>query len=95
MNMMISYQELVRTFLSEFNSNLLELLKYLHQVSPAVTEHIITISNETFLSTLFHLTDKPIDALNLRADMLFWYGEITKDERFKDRAKEGANKFLI
>lgn len=73
--------------ISEFNSNLLELLKYLHQVSPAVTEHIITISNETFLSTLFHLTDKPIDALNLRADMLFWYGEITKDERFKDRAK--------
>ncbi|EKN3392566.1 hypothetical protein ACHZG5_001516 [Yersinia enterocolitica] len=73
--------------LEKFNGNLLELLKYLHNVSPAVTEHLITISNETFLSTLFHLTDKPIDALNLRADMLHWYGDITKDERFKDRAK--------
>lgn len=71
----------------EFDCNFIELLKYLHKVSPAVTEHLIVISNETFLSTLFHLTDKPIDALNLRADILFWYGEITKDERFKERAK--------
>lgn len=73
--------------IASFNSNLLSLLKFLNIVSPAVTEHLIMICNETFLSTLFHLTDKPVDALHLRADMLNWYGDETGQILFKDRAK--------
>ena len=73
--------------IQDFDSNLLNLLKYLHRVSPAVTEHLIMICNETFLSTLFHLTEKPVDALHLRADMLNWYGDETGQLIFKDRAK--------
>lgn len=70
-----------------YDSNLLSLLKSLNKVSPAVTEHLIMICNETFLSTLFHLTEKPVDALHLRADMLNWYGDETGQILFKDRAK--------
>ncbi|WP_323115972.1 hypothetical protein, partial [Klebsiella variicola] len=73
--------------LSDFNSNLLELLKHLYYISPAVTEHLILTCNETFLSTLFILMERPVDALQARADMLYWFGEITGQECFLDRAK--------
>lgn len=70
-----------------FNGDLNKFLQHLYFVSPAVTEHLILTCNETFLSTLFHLMDKPVDALRVRADMLQWYGEQTKEERYLDRAK--------
>ncbi|BCR30355.1 hypothetical protein [Aeromonas caviae] len=73
--------------LTKFNGNLNKLLKHLFEVSPAVAEHFILNCNETFLSTLFHLMDKPVDALKVRADMLHWFGEVTHDERYIDRAK--------
>lgn len=72
---------------TDFNGNLTELLKFLYRISPSVTEHLILICNETFLSTLFHLMDKPVDALQMRADMLQWFGEETGDSKFLDRAK--------
>ncbi|PSU13769.1 hypothetical protein C9J03_04905 [Photobacterium gaetbulicola] len=73
--------------INEFNSDLIELLKYLYDVSPAVAEHLLQACNETFLCTLFLLVEKPVDALQLRADMLHWFGEKTDDERYIDRAK--------
>lgn len=73
--------------LTEFGGDLNKLLKHLFEVSPAVAEHFILNCNETFLSTLFHLMDKPVDALKVRADMLHWFGEVTHDERYIDRAK--------
>lgn len=73
--------------IDEFDGNLLKLLQSLYLVSPAVTEHFIIICNETFLSTLFHLMDRPVDAMLVRAEMLNWFGEITGDHRYIDRAK--------
>lgn len=71
----------------KFDSNILDLLRYLFQISPSVTEHLILTCNEKFLITLFHLVDKPVDALKLRAEMLQWYGEHTEEEAYLDRAK--------
>lgn len=73
--------------ISDFDGNLIGLLNHLYDVSPAVTEHLILICNETFLSTLFILMDRPVDALQARADMLHWFGELTNEERYLDRAK--------
>ncbi|WP_316424828.1 hypothetical protein [Klebsiella oxytoca] len=73
--------------LSDFDGDLIKLLDYLYNVSPAVTEHLILTCNETFLSTLFILMDRPVDALQARADMLHWFGDITGEERYLDRAK--------
>ncbi|ELE9013841.1 hypothetical protein RM345_002813 [Enterobacter cloacae] len=73
--------------ISHFEGDLIKLLEHLYEVSPAVTEHLILICNETFLSTLFILMDRPVDALQARADMLHWFGEITGEERYLDRAK--------
>ncbi|WP_053349805.1 hypothetical protein [Vibrio alginolyticus] len=73
--------------MSDFDGDLIELLKALYQISPAVTEHLILTCDETFLSTLFYMLDRPIDALQLRADMLHWFGEIMEDDIYIDRAK--------
>ncbi|MCQ4053093.1 hypothetical protein [Aeromonas sp. SG16] len=73
--------------INEFNRDLNSLFKYLFELSPAVAEHFLLICNETFLITLFHLVEKPVDALKMRADMLHWFGEATNNERYLDRAK--------
>lgn len=73
--------------IKEFNGNLISLLDNLYIISPAVTEHLLLICNETFLSTLFHLLDKPVDAMQVRADMLHWFGEKTGSKIYLDRAK--------
>lgn len=70
-----------------FNGDLIRLLECLYYESPAVTEHLLIICNETFLSKLFHLMERPVDALKLRADMLEWFGKLKKDERYIERAK--------
>lgn len=72
---------------SDFNSNIKELITYLYEVSPSVTEHLIQICDETFLSKLFHITDKPNKAVEDRADILQWYGEKENDEKILNRAK--------
>lgn len=70
-----------------FDGDLNLLLESLFLISPAVTEHLLLICNETFLITLFHLIQKPVDALEMRANMLQWFGEETNSERYLDRAK--------
>lgn len=73
--------------INHFDGDLIKLLEYLHNESPAVTEHLVITCNETFLSKLFHLMERPVDALKLRADMLEWFGKMQKDERYIERAK--------
>lgn len=73
--------------INSFNGDLIELLRYLYNLSPSVTEHLLLTCNEKFLSTLFHLMDKPVDSLNVRAGMLEWFGKHTGEERYIDRAK--------
>lgn len=73
--------------IESFDGDLIELFKHVYGLSPAVTEHLILTCNEKFLSTLFHLMDKPVDALESRANMLQWYGQHTGEEHFEERAK--------
>ncbi len=73
--------------LHEFDGDLIKLLKEVHSVSPSVAEHLILACNETFLCTLFRLVEKPVDALQIRADMFQWFGEETNDDIYIDRAK--------
>ncbi|MEZ8200260.1 hypothetical protein [Vibrio splendidus] len=73
--------------MADFGGDLITLLKTLYDISPAVTEHLILTCDEIFLSTLFYMLDKPVDALQLRADMLHWFGETMDDEIYLDRAK--------
>lgn len=73
--------------MSDFDGDLIGLMTTLHEISPAVTEHLILTCDETFLSTLFYMLDKPVDALKLRADMLQWFGEVMDDDVYRDRAK--------
>ncbi len=73
--------------IEDFEGDLNKLLESLYNVSPAVSEHLLLICNEIFLITLFHLMDKPVDAIEARANMLQWYGEKTGEVRYLDRAK--------
>jgi len=72
---------------SEFSGDLNKLVQYLYDISPAVCEHLILTCDETFLSKLFHIMEKPVEAIKARADMLNWFGDITGDDTYIDRAK--------
>ena len=69
------------------DSNIISLLGYLYNISPAVTEHLIHICDEMFLSKLFDIIEIPNEAIWTRAKMLEWYGEKTDDHAFIERAK--------
>lgn len=70
-----------------FDSNLKKLLDYIFTISPAVTEHLIQLCDEVFISKLFHLTKKPNQAIESRAELLEWYGAKIEDQTYIDRAK--------
>ena len=63
------------------------LLDDVYNISPSVTEHLIQICDETFLSKLFEITQKPNQAIEDRAEILEWYGEKINDFSYKERAK--------
>lgn len=73
--------------IAHHNSNLISLLDYLYNISPAVTEHLIYLCDEMLLSKMFQITKIPNQAIWIRAMMLEWYGEKTDDSSFKERAK--------
>lgn len=70
-----------------YHSSISELLEYVYVISPAVTEHLVEICDETFLSKLFHITDKPNKAIEDRADILEWYGRTVNEAVYIQRAK--------
>jgi hypothetical protein len=72
---------------TKYNSNLLDMLDYLSNVSFSVTEHLIQICDETFLSKMFRIVDKPNQAIIKRAEILEWFGEKTKEDDYIKRAK--------
>mgnify|MGYP000129657327 CR=1 FL=1 len=72
---------------SDYNSCIVKLIKKSYDLSPAVTEHLIHVCDETFISKLFSITDKPVDAIENRAEILEWYGYQTDDKAFIERAK--------
>lgn len=72
---------------SKYESKIRNLIESVHEISPSVTEHLISICDETFLSKLFQITDIPNRAIEDRADILEWYGKKTDDQLFIERAK--------
>ncbi|NVC29603.1 hypothetical protein FCU42_20985 [Vibrio parahaemolyticus] len=73
--------------IQQFNGDLNALVQHLYSISPAVAEHLLLTCDETFLATLFRIVDRPVDAIQVRADMLNWYGKMSGEERYLDRAK--------
>ncbi len=73
--------------INNFGAKLTELLGYIFNISPAVAEHLIQTSDETFLSKLFQLIKNPNAAIEERASILEWYGNKVGDSSFLERAK--------
>jgi len=73
--------------MSKFASNITGLLDHLYLKSPAVTEHLIQVLDETFLTKLFDIVDRPNTAIEFRAEMFEWYSGKTGDLTYLDRAK--------
>lgn len=78
------FQELIQ---SRFDDNIVDALEYIYSLSPSVAEHLISVCDETFISKLFHITAKPIAAIESRANILNWYGHKTDDKIYIERAK--------
>lgn len=70
-----------------FDGNYTKLLEYIYEISPAVAEHLIITSDETFLSKLFQIMASPNAAIQERANILEWYGAKVGDPAYLDRAK--------
>lgn len=72
---------------SKFEYNILNLLEYFYDKSPAIAEYMVSLCDETFLTKLFLLTEEPIDAIEKRASILDWYGNKTNNNLLIERAK--------
>lgn len=77
-------QEIV---VSDFDFNITALLDYIYEKSPSVTEHLIQICDEPFLSKLFQVVRNPNDAIENRANIFAWYGNKIGDQSYLERAK--------
>jgi hypothetical protein len=73
--------------IADFESDLVQLLDYLYLKSPSVTEHLIQVLDETFLTKLFEIIDRPNAAIEQRALIFEWYGSKVGDPTYLDRAK--------
>ncbi|MCU9998901.1 hypothetical protein H0G77_07320 [[Pasteurella] aerogenes] len=86
------YEHQLRSILQDslenrFKYNIKNLLEYLHNISPAIAEYMVTLCDETFLTKLFLITEEPIDAIETRASILEWYGNKTNNNLLIERAK--------
>ncbi|MBA6374711.1 hypothetical protein H4J64_05770, partial [Colwellia sp. BRX8-2] len=72
---------------SKYNANLKDLIEYVYSVSPSVTEHLVQVCDETFLSKLFQITNMPNKAIKDRSGILDWYGHKIDDSSYIERAK--------
>ncbi len=70
-----------------YDSQITALLNAMYAISPSVTQHLIQTCDETFLSKLFQLIKNPNHAIEVRAEILDWYGTRTDDLTYVERAK--------
>jgi len=73
--------------ISKYDSNLNSLLDHIYEKSPAVTEHLMQVLDETFLTKLFDIVDRPNAAIEFRASIFEWYSVKINDPSYLDRAK--------
>ena len=73
---------------NNYQGDLIQFLKALYKKSPSVTEHLVHICDEKFLSLFFYKkSSTPIDAIKNRADILEWYGNEINDSIYVEKAK--------
>lgn len=77
-------QEVVR---ENYESNVLSLVKKVRSVSESVSDHLVQMLDEIFLNKLYDLVDIPNKALEERAKILEWYGEVNNSSEIRERAK--------
>ncbi|KZY33842.1 hypothetical protein A3730_17215 [Alcanivorax sp. HI0044] len=70
-----------------YESDVKGIIYKLFDISPSVTEHLVHVCDETFLSKLFHITSRPNKAIEDRADILEWYGNKMEDSQYLSRAR--------
>jgi len=70
-----------------YNANIIEFLEHISRLSPAVSNHLIQICDESFLLRLFRIITSPNTALHTRADMLDWYSKHGGDRIASESAK--------
>lgn len=73
--------------MSRFDSDLVFLLENLYHKSPSVTEHLIQVMDEAFLTKLFIMVDRPNAAIEHRAKIFEWYSAKIGDSTYFERAK--------
>lgn len=71
----------------KYEGKILEALKSFYQVSPAITDYFLMSFDEVFISRLFNINVKPNQALSIRAELFDWYGDISGEKKYNDRAK--------
>lgn len=77
-------QELI---MSKHDGNIVAALASMNRISSSVTQYLVQTLDETLLSRLFDLNGTTNIALETRANILEWYGELNKDQGAIDRAK--------
>jgi hypothetical protein len=77
-------QELI---MSKHDGNIVAALASMNRISSSVTQYLVQTLDETFLSRLFDLNGTTNTALETRANILEWHGELNKDQGAIDRAK--------
>lgn len=73
--------------ISNFDGNMVKLMEYIYSISSSVADNLVQICDETFLSKLFLMTNKPVAAIEQRAEILEWYGDFLNDLTYTERAK--------
>lgn len=69
------------------DGDILETVKSFYKISPSITEYFLISFDEIFISRLFNIDVRPNQALYIRAELFDWYGEITGEKKYNDRAK--------
>ena len=73
--------------INKHEGNILNTLKSFYMISPSISEYFLYSFDEVFISKLFNINVKPSEALEIRAELFEWYGNIKENKKYLDRAK--------
>lgn len=73
--------------IENFNSNLVDFIKYLSKKSKAVAEYTYDLCTEDFIATMSQIIPTTLKITETRADLHTWMGDFTGDRQYNDRAR--------